>query len=1042
MGIQSTTRGIARLIPGLNTSAIYGITSITRGVARLASMNRDELVGAINNVKQSYGKLITLITSHPVITGLIAATAVATALAVIIHKAFEETQEKVTEFIESLPDGAEKAFNAIVSGVRMLVPIFKTLDKSVRTVAVGITTILVRSVTKLISTIISLKSSIESTVKEMVKLENGINDINTAVSNLISSLSFLENSFGAVFANALTMVEPMLTQFIDLSADAINAVGMLFAKLLGADSYTKVIRKQRDYNKELDKTNNKTKEQLAQFDKLNVISKSSQSNNKNKENTSDYEAISLELMTIDELIDNVKGKGAEMGQSLKDTLADIDWDQVVIDAGKAGTAIGGFIKEFQGVEGLDVELGEALAGIFNAFVNFFNELGKEIDGFKLGQTLATIINTFLSNLDAHSAGELIANVTNGIVNAITGFISTLNGYQIGKKLADIMDEWLNNFDFQKFGEMLSQSLMTLVEALEGWVSNIDVNKVVEKLTTAIESFIKGINWWQIFKLVDLIAIRFVTFFNAVLTPEKMKRVGEVLSNTIKALFRGIKILAEDAEWQKWGQAIAAGISEVFAKLDAKDMAETVSNLAIGLLNMITSALSSMNWKTFADKLVEFISNIKWEDLTDSLLKLSHALGTAFETIVTKFTQSEDYEKIISMIANLWLEKEKWEARFKGLSDTISEAVTKEVLDAKSKISTALWSKSTQIAVEGPYYKDVVRSQVAGDVKHSSAATVFYDVGKPLGEDIANGMADGMSEQVNSSTFQTAMDKVTEDTEKAMRQRTAFNSHSPAQSMVPLGKDIVDGIVQGITDYDFTTAMTTWYDTKVKPWFDAEYWTKISNGITSGIKAQMRLTKSAMLGNWVLIKEKSGDKIDKLVLSITKKFNTLRTTLDKTNTKIHDGFVDTFTNIATNIKTPLQSIINVFASFTDKIIDCTNSMITNLNTLKIDMPEWLTGANAQTFSFGLSKISHVEVPKLAQGTVIPPNMSQFLAVLGDNNRETEVVSPLSTIEQALRNVLTEQNVNVTFQIEGDPHGMFRVVQKEATSYTKRTGRLAF
>ena len=1041
MGIQSTTRGIARLIPGLNTSAIYGITSITRGVARLASMNKDELVGAINNVKQSYGKLITLITSHPVISGLIAATAVATALAVIIHKAFKETQEKITEFIESLPEGAEKAFNVIASGVRMLVPMFKTFDKAVRTVAVGVATILVRSVTKLISTIISLSSSIESTVKEMVKLEKGINDINTAVSNLISSLSFLENSFGAVFANALTMVEPMLTQFIDLSADAINAVGMLFAKLLGADSYTKVIRKQRDYNKELDKTNSKTKEQLAQFDKLNVISKSSQSNNKDKENTSDYEAISLELMTIDELIDNVKGKGAEMGQSLKDTLNDIDWDQVVIDAGKAGTAIGGFIMEFQGVEGLDVELGEALAGIFNAFVNFFNELGKEIDGFKLGQTLATIVNNFLSNLDANSAGELIANVTNGIVNAITGFISTLNGYRVGKTLADIMNSWMDNFDFKQFGEMLSQSLMTLVEALEGWISNIDVGKVVDKLTTTIESFIKGIRWWQIFKLVDLIAIRFVTFFNAVLTPEKMKRVGEVLSNTIKALFRGIKILAEDAEWQKWGQAIAAGISEVFAKLDAKDMAETVSNLAIGLLNMITSALSSMDWKTFADKLVEFISNIKWEDLTESLLKLSHALGTAFETVITKFTQSEDYEKIISMIANLWLEKEKWETRFKGLSDTISEAVTKEVLNARTQINAALSPTFNQVAM-GPMYKDVVASKVVGDL-NSSAATVFYDVGTPLGADIANGIADGMSKQVNSATFQKAMDKVTEDTEKAMRQRTAFNSHSPAQSMIPLGKDIVDGIVKGITEYDFTTAMTTWYDTKVKPWFDAEYWTKISNGITSGIKAQMKLTKSAMLGNWVLIKEKSSDKIDKLVLSITKKFNTLRTTLDKTNTKINSGFVDTFTNIATNIKTPLQSIINVFASFTDKIIDCTNSMITNLNTLKIDMPEWLTGAtSAQTFSFGLSKISHVEVPKLAQGTVIPPNMSQFLAVLGDNNRETEVVSPLSTIEQALRNVLTEQNVNVTFQIEGDPHGMFRVVQKEATSYTKRTGRLAF
>ncbi len=48
----------------------------------------------------------------------------------------------------------------------------------------------------------------------------------------------------------------------------------------------------------------------------------------------------------------------------------------------------------------------------------------------------------------------------------------------------------------------------------------------------------------------------------------------------------------------------------------------------------------------------------------------------------------------------------------------------------------------------------------------------------------------------------------------------------------------------------------------------------------------------------------------------------------------------------------------------------------------------------------------QVPYLAQGTVVPANYGSFLAVLGDNKRETEVVSPLSTIKEAVSEALAE------------------------------------
>ena len=52
----------------------------------------------------------------------------------------------------------------------------------------------------------------------------------------------------------------------------------------------------------------------------------------------------------------------------------------------------------------------------------------------------------------------------------------------------------------------------------------------------------------------------------------------------------------------------------------------------------------------------------------------------------------------------------------------------------------------------------------------------------------------------------------------------------------------------------------------------------------------------------------------------------------------------------------------------------------------------------------------KIPMLATGTVVPPRAGMFAAILGDNNRETEVVSPLSTMKQALKEALAESNIS--------------------------------
>lgn len=64
---------------------------------------------------------------------------------------------------------------------------------------------------------------------------------------------------------------------------------------------------------------------------------------------------------------------------------------------------------------------------------------------------------------------------------------------------------------------------------------------------------------------------------------------------------------------------------------------------------------------------------------------------------------------------------------------------------------------------------------------------------------------------------------------------------------------------------------------------------------------------------------------------------------------------------------------------------------------------------------LPSITIPEIPKLAQGTVVPANYGEFMAILGDNKHETEVVSPISTIEKAVLNAMQKSGGNFPKEI---------------------------
>ncbi len=118
------------------------------------------------------------------------------------------------------------------------------------------------------------------------------------------------------------------------------------------------------------------------------------------------------------------------------------------------------------------------------------------------------------------------------------------------------------------------------------------------------------------------------------------------------------------------------------------------------------------------------------------------------------------------------------------------------------------------------------------------------------------------------------------------------------------------------------------------------------------------------------------------------------------------FSDIWTGISDGAKAKINLIIGYFNGLLSVVESSANYIANALNGISYDIPDWVPGIGGSQFGFNIPQISIPRIPKLATGTVVPANYGEFLAVLGDNKRETEIVSPLSTIKQAVSETISD------------------------------------
>lgn len=115
-------------------------------------------------------------------------------------------------------------------------------------------------------------------------------------------------------------------------------------------------------------------------------------------------------------------------------------------------------------------------------------------------------------------------------------------------------------------------------------------------------------------------------------------------------------------------------------------------------------------------------------------------------------------------------------------------------------------------------------------------------------------------------------------------------------------------------------------------------------------------------------------------------------------KAWDGVKKIFKGIWNSIVIVVESAINI-------MIKGINWLISKLNTIHFDIPDWIPIIGGKSFGIHINPVAEVKLPRLATGAVIPPNR-EFLAVLGDQKSGTNIETPLATMIQAFKQALAE------------------------------------
>lgn len=646
-----------------------------------------------------------------------------------------------------------------------------------------------------------LRSAIIDAYKDMAQINGGANGVNTALSSLVSSLTYLRNAWAAAFSPILTYVAPALSALADMLASVGNAVAHFMAVLTGQKVVVQATKANVNYAASLDKSGNaagksakKNKKNAKSLqDYLNPLDEISKFNKENDNDsgagggggggggglTPDMQFQEVEAKSdwaerlkkawaegADAMYDFFYEVGRNCGIKLRDGLNNIPWDKIKKGAKKIAYGIAGFINGFVETPGLWQAVGRTLGEGINTALVFLNSLLKKIHWDSIGKAFSTALQTAFQTINWKGVGEFISNLIIAGLDLIRGLVEGIDWYQLPRDILKAIKDVVTGFNwsgvtssfFRLAGAIiggLAAAAVSVAKLIKEKVVNPIINKIKEVFASA-----KKKGWIQTGK--DIL--------NGILEGVKsaIKSIGTWLKkNVFDPFVKGFKSTFKIAspskapEIRNVGKFIWEGLLEGMLNA-AKNFASWLKN---NILTLVSKAFEPIRkiWEGIKDRKAKL--DTTWNDFKKKGLQWVHDTWDWFKDKSKKLTTTwKDFaKKSLEWVSSTWKGitsktdtiTTKWSDKIKGGLSALKNlwnGIKSKTIDMITKYKSE--GKPPQQAKGGAFYKGAwhkIKQYASGGVPSHGSMFVAGEKGAEV-----VGHVNGRTEVLNQSQLAAVM----------------------------------------------------------------------------------------------------------------------------------------------------------------------------------------------------------------------------------------------------------------------------------------------
>ena len=604
----------------------------------------------------------------------------------------------------------------------------------------------------------------------------------------------------------------------------------------------------------------------------------------------------------------------------------------------------------------------------------------------------------------------------------------------------------------------------------------DLEGLGKAISGALINAMKSIKWDEVYAKASGFGTGLAKFLNGLFEGQKgttlFGEIGKLIANSLNTVLHGLDSFGETFNWKQFGNSIADGINKFFQNFDFALLAQTLNTWAQGAFDAVTTAIKGISWKDVWNGAKEFLSNldIKTVAIIIGALTIKKIIGlhlakTALVAIGTAISK-----KIASAIASkLGVEIAANSTIGSVLSDALSKKISGLGTIAGKIGKLSLTGGSIVIAAEGGLaLGEAIGNKIADatqpeEMKKYRVDFKFSDLFSYSWDDWKQGFSDWWNDTWGPGFDEFWKDNMSGD----FKFKIPFTSiELPSHN--EMGKAInnwlkkekkniekkLDNIVQITTEVK---------DTSSKWWSDVKkYWSEkvgkvkeFTTNVKNNAKDWWKNTKT-----WW---NKKVGKVSEFTTGVKNKASEWWSNVKKwwENTTARKEVKKFTANVKKNgsgwwsdVKTEWNNstagkTLTVAVGFAKNALSNMWSSVTKFfggKTVSVGTKA-TKKADGGVFSGGswkpIKKYAVGGLPNMGQMFVAREAGPELVGTLGGHTavmNNDQIVSSVSDgVYRAVKAAMGNgQPVNVTFKVEADSKGIFKVTQEEARQFFNRTG----